>query len=154
MHDGCLHHIETNPMICSSNHWTDFYITGTSIIKELMAAHINSFLWNTKAVFLTLSIYNYCSLSLTFLPGALEAFFGRLIISHSLNSFPPKNSNKILNLSDKINDSKHYLSSLSFNSRVSRKITDSLNNLFSMMKLIGTWHNDMEIFLVTATVKL
>ena len=27
--------IETSPFICSANQWTDFYMVGTSVIKEL-----------------------------------------------------------------------------------------------------------------------
>ena len=28
-------HIETSPMVCRANKWTDFYMKGTSTVKEL-----------------------------------------------------------------------------------------------------------------------
>ena len=34
-HDGGLYHIETNPLIGSANQQTGFYMTETSVIKEL-----------------------------------------------------------------------------------------------------------------------
>ena len=34
-HDGCPYHMETSPLICSANQRTGFYMTGTSIMKEL-----------------------------------------------------------------------------------------------------------------------
>ena len=34
-HDGGPYHIETNPLICSANQWTGFYMIGTSVMKEL-----------------------------------------------------------------------------------------------------------------------
>ena len=34
-YDGGPYHIETSPLICRANQWTDFYMTGTSIMKEL-----------------------------------------------------------------------------------------------------------------------
>ena len=33
-HDGVLDNIETSPLICSENQKTDFYIIGTSVMKE------------------------------------------------------------------------------------------------------------------------
>ena len=35
--------METSPMICSANQWADFYMIGTSVIKEL-----SNFLWQQK----------------------------------------------------------------------------------------------------------
>ena len=35
MTDGGPYHIETNPLICSANQWTDFSMIGTSAVKEL-----------------------------------------------------------------------------------------------------------------------
>ena len=32
---GGLYHIETSPLICSANQWTGFYITDTSVMKDL-----------------------------------------------------------------------------------------------------------------------
>ena len=29
--------METSPLICRANQWTGFYMTGTSILKELIA---------------------------------------------------------------------------------------------------------------------
>ena len=34
-HNGGPYNIETSPLICSANQWTDFYITGTWVMKEL-----------------------------------------------------------------------------------------------------------------------
>ena len=34
-HDGGRYHIETSPLICSANQWTDFYMLTTSVMKEL-----------------------------------------------------------------------------------------------------------------------
>ena len=34
-HGGDPFHIETSPLICSANQWTDFYMIGTYVIKEL-----------------------------------------------------------------------------------------------------------------------
>ena len=34
-HDGSFYHIKTSPLICSSNQWTGFYMTGTSVMKKL-----------------------------------------------------------------------------------------------------------------------
>ena len=28
--------MEISPLICSANQWTDFYMTGTSVMKELI----------------------------------------------------------------------------------------------------------------------
>ena len=35
LHDGGHHHIETNSFIIYLNEWTDFYMIGTSVMKEL-----------------------------------------------------------------------------------------------------------------------
>ena len=34
-HDEGLYHIKTSPLICSPNHWTGFYMTGASVMKQL-----------------------------------------------------------------------------------------------------------------------
>ena len=34
-HDGGPYPMETSPLICYENQWTDFYMIGTSILKEL-----------------------------------------------------------------------------------------------------------------------
>ena len=34
-HHGGPYHIETSPLICSTNHWSGYYIIGTSVMKEL-----------------------------------------------------------------------------------------------------------------------
>ena len=34
-HDGGRYHIETSPLICSANQWTDFYMITASVMKEL-----------------------------------------------------------------------------------------------------------------------
>ena len=34
-HDGGPDYIENSPLICRANHWTGFYMTGTSVMKEL-----------------------------------------------------------------------------------------------------------------------
>ena len=34
-HDGQSYHIEASSMICRANQWADFYMIGTSVIKEL-----------------------------------------------------------------------------------------------------------------------
>ena len=34
-HDGGLYHMETSPLICKENQWTNFYIKAASVIKEL-----------------------------------------------------------------------------------------------------------------------
>ena len=34
-HDGGRYHIETSPLICSANQWTDFYMITDSVRKEL-----------------------------------------------------------------------------------------------------------------------
>ena len=36
-HDGGPYHIETGPLICEANPWTDFNIIRTSVMKELIA---------------------------------------------------------------------------------------------------------------------
>ena len=33
-HDEGLYHIKTSPLICSPNHWTGFYMTGASVMKQ------------------------------------------------------------------------------------------------------------------------
>ena len=33
--DGGLYHVETSPLICRTNQWTDFYIIENSVTKEL-----------------------------------------------------------------------------------------------------------------------
>ena len=33
--DGGPYHIETSPLISGANQWTGFYMTGTSVVKEL-----------------------------------------------------------------------------------------------------------------------
>ena len=35
LHDGGPYHIETSLVIFSANQWTGFYITGSSVMKEL-----------------------------------------------------------------------------------------------------------------------
>ena len=35
-HDGSPYYIETSPLICRANQWTDFYMIGTFVMKELM----------------------------------------------------------------------------------------------------------------------
>ena len=40
-HDGGDCHVETSPLICSANHWTGFYMIGTSVTKELSIANKN-----------------------------------------------------------------------------------------------------------------
>ena len=34
-HDGSPYHIESSPSICRANQWTNFYMIGTSVMKEL-----------------------------------------------------------------------------------------------------------------------
>ena len=34
-HDGGPYHIETSPFICRENQWVGFYMTATSVMKEL-----------------------------------------------------------------------------------------------------------------------
>ena len=34
-HDGGRYDIETNPLICSANQWTSFYMITASVMKEL-----------------------------------------------------------------------------------------------------------------------
>ena len=36
-HDGDPYYIETTPLIFTANQWTDFYMIGTSVMKELKA---------------------------------------------------------------------------------------------------------------------
>ena len=38
-HEGGPCHIETGPMICRANQWTDFYMIGTSVMKELISSN-------------------------------------------------------------------------------------------------------------------
>ena len=45
-HDGGSYHIETSPLIYSANQWTDFYIIGVSVMKELTNIHISVPLFN------------------------------------------------------------------------------------------------------------
>ena len=35
-HDGGTYHIDTNPLIHIANQWTDFYMTGTTVMKKSM----------------------------------------------------------------------------------------------------------------------
>ena len=35
LHDGDRYHIETSPLICSSNQWTGFYMITAYVLKEL-----------------------------------------------------------------------------------------------------------------------
>ena len=35
-YDGGPYHIETIPLICSANQWTGFYMTGASVMQELI----------------------------------------------------------------------------------------------------------------------
>ena len=39
-HDGARYHIETNPLICSANHWTGFYMITASVMKGLKQTHL------------------------------------------------------------------------------------------------------------------
>ena len=39
-----LYDTETSPLICRTNQWTDFYRTGTSVIKELMRCYLHLFI--------------------------------------------------------------------------------------------------------------
>ena len=34
-HDGGPYHIKTNPLFCSANQWSGFYMIGTSVTKDL-----------------------------------------------------------------------------------------------------------------------
>ena len=34
-HDEGPYHTETSPLVCLANQWTCFYMTGTSVMKEL-----------------------------------------------------------------------------------------------------------------------
>ena len=36
IHDRGPYHIETSPLTCKANQWTGFYMTGTSVMKELI----------------------------------------------------------------------------------------------------------------------
>ena len=36
-HDGGLYHIETTLLIYLASQWTGFYVTGTSVVRELKA---------------------------------------------------------------------------------------------------------------------
>ena len=38
---GGSYHIETSPLICRANQWTDFYMIGTSVMKEFMLIVFN-----------------------------------------------------------------------------------------------------------------
>ena len=35
-HDEGLYHRKTSPLICRANQWTGFYMTGTSVMKNLL----------------------------------------------------------------------------------------------------------------------
>ena len=35
LYGGGLYHIETSPLICCANQWTNFYMIKTSVMKEL-----------------------------------------------------------------------------------------------------------------------
>ena len=37
-HDGGPYHIEISPLIFRANQWTDFYILGISVMKELIVS--------------------------------------------------------------------------------------------------------------------
>ena len=39
-HDGGPYHIETSPLIYRANQWTDFYMIGTTVMKELTIDNI------------------------------------------------------------------------------------------------------------------
>ena len=39
-HDGGLYHKETSPLICRANQWSGYYITGTSVMKELYKVYL------------------------------------------------------------------------------------------------------------------
>ena len=43
-HGGGRYHIETSPLVCRANQWTDFYMIGTSIMKELYTVAKHSIL--------------------------------------------------------------------------------------------------------------
>ena len=34
-HEGSPYYIETSSLICSANQWTSFYLTETSVLKDL-----------------------------------------------------------------------------------------------------------------------
>ena len=38
--DGGRYHIETNPLICSANQWTGFYMITASVLKGLISSLI------------------------------------------------------------------------------------------------------------------
>ena len=44
-HDGDPYHIETSPLICSTNQWAGFYTERTSVMKDL-----NYTLWESKTM--------------------------------------------------------------------------------------------------------
>ena len=56
-HDGGCCHIETSPLICSTNQWTDFYMITASIMKELKCGKneekcwVQHILWSSKILF-------------------------------------------------------------------------------------------------------
>ena len=49
-HDGGPYHMKTSPLIYSENQWTDFYMIGTSVMKELIVDRLKHAwfmsLWN------------------------------------------------------------------------------------------------------------
>ena len=62
-HGGGPCHIETSPLICFANHWTGFYMIGTSVMKELNADSRMYLLFASIGV---LKLYSRLSLSRTF----------------------------------------------------------------------------------------
>ena len=44
-HDGGRNHIETSPLICSTNQWTGFYMISASIMKGLISCFFIKYLW-------------------------------------------------------------------------------------------------------------
>ena len=43
-HHGGPYYTETSPLICRTNHWTGFYTTRTSVMKELMFCYLHVFI--------------------------------------------------------------------------------------------------------------
>ena len=61
-HDGDRYYIETSPLICDANQWTDFYMILASVVKELSYTPLSS---HCQFLFRDISI-SFCCCTLLF----------------------------------------------------------------------------------------
>ena len=113
-HDGGFCHIETSPLICSANQWTDFYMRAASIMKELKWGKMRK---NVESnIFFEVQKYYFVFES------RLTFFFSNVLIRNFVSTLPNvvkidvENDNVVSTLSNvvKFNVEKHNVVSTLF----------------------------------------